>query len=123
MIYLVQLFSTILAVMVIGKSYTDYKKRNESLVVFIFWALTWLAIVFFAYFPQTIDLISQRFDGQTSGVNRVIGLGLTFLFFIIYRVFVKAERIERQLGQLIKQGAMRDLRLVQQAKNKVKSRS
>lgn len=122
MIYLVQFFSTVLAITVIAKSYTDYKRRNESFVVFLFWTLTWLAIVFFAYFPKTIDLINQRFDDQSSGVARVLGLGLTFLFFIIYRVFVKAERIERQLGQLIKQGAMRDLTLARSHRNKVKSR-
>lgn len=108
MTYFIEFFSTIMAVMVIGKSYADYKKGSEALVVFLFWALAWLVIVFIAYFPQTIDLISQRLDGQGSGVARVLGLGLTFLFFVIYRVFVKAERIERKIGLLIQRLAIKE---------------
>lgn len=106
---LIQLISTILAVMVIAKSYADYRRRNEALAVFIFWSAAWLLIVYFAYFPQSIDALSQKFNGRGSGLGRVLSLGMTFLFFIIYRVYVKAERIERKLSGIIKKQALKEI--------------
>lgn len=110
MIYIIQLISTMLAVLVIIKSYADYKRRQEAFVVFLFWTATWLGIVYLAFFPQTVDLLSQRFgNDSTTGFNRMLALSFTFLFFITYRVYIKAERVERKLNRLIKDLAVKEM--------------
>ncbi len=110
MTYFVQFFSTILAVMVIAKSYTDYKRHNESLVVFVFWSVTWIGVTTIALFPEIINLTLNRVGSGTTGIGTFLGMGLVFVLFVVYRLYVKMERIEREITKLIKDLALKEIK-------------
>lgn len=109
MLIMVKVFSAILGFLVISKTFAELKRKRESLVMTIFWTLTWAVIMFIAFFPSIIDWLIRQFDGQGTGLGTFFGLGLTFLFFIIYRVYIKADRVERLLATLIREIAIRDI--------------
>lgn len=107
MIYIAQFFSAFLAALVISKSYSDLKRGQENIVMFIFWGITWIAIAGVAFFPGTIDWLIEKFGGQRTGLGTIFGLGLTFLFFVIYRVYIKADRIEKELSKFVRDLAIK----------------
>jgi hypothetical protein len=103
-----KVFSVLLAAIAISKSYVDLRARVESLQMFIFWVFTWAAIVLVALFPAIVDfLIASSRYGQT-GLGTVFGMGLVFLFFVVYRIYVKMERVEQKLTKTIQELALRD---------------
>ena len=102
-----QLFSVLLAAIAISKSYVDFRARVESLQMFIFWIVTWAAIVIVAVFPWTIDYLLSLGSGR-SGLGTFFGMALVFLFFIVYRMYVKLGRIEQNLIKTIRELALRD---------------
>ena len=103
-----KVFSVLLATIVISKSYVDLRARSESLQMFIFWVFTWTMIMLVALFPSIVDfLIASSRYGQT-GLGTVFGMGLVFLFFVVYRIYVKMESVEQKLTKTIQELALKD---------------
>ncbi|MEX1052141.1 MAG: DUF2304 domain-containing protein [Patescibacteria group bacterium] len=96
-----RIFVVAFTVLIVAKSYLSYRSRHESLVMTIFWIVTWLIITAITFFPQLIDLVidNQRAEG---GIGTILGIGLIFIYFVIYRVYVKADRVEKQLAKLVR---------------------
>jgi len=105
---LVKVLSFVLAAVAISKSYVDFRGKVESLQMFVFWIATWTSIVVIALFPGIIDLLISMFGGGRTGLGTFFGMGLVFLFFIVYRMYVKIERIEQKLTKTIQEFALRD---------------
>jgi hypothetical protein len=103
-----RIFSIILAGVVVSKCYVDFKSRRESLQIFIFWIVTWAAIVLVAVRPSIVDTIILTYGSGETGLGTVFGMGLVFLFFIVYRLYVKLDRIEQVLTKTIQDAALRE---------------
>ena len=98
-----KIFALILAVTVFAKSYLDFRSRTESLRVFLFWTITWASIVVIALFPSIIDAIISFAGGGRAGLGTFFGMAIVFLFFTVYRVYVKIGRIEhRKPGPMLR---------------------
>ena len=103
-----KIFSVVLAVIALSKSYVDFRGRLESLPMFVFWTVTWLLIVAFALFPSLADILLSFSASGRAGLGTFFGMALVFLYFVAYRIYVKLERIEQNLTKTIQQLALRD---------------
>ena len=103
-----QIFSLVLALIGISKSYVDFRSRRESLPMFVLWTLTWTAIVTVALFPSLIDIF-LRGGAAGAGIGRFLGMGVVFEFFLLYRVYTRVERLEQKITALVQEVALRDV--------------
>ena len=103
-----QVFSVFLAAIAISKSYVDFRARKESFQMFLFWTLTWVMIMIVALFPSLVDLLLSSAGGGRAGLGTFLGMGLVFLFFVVYRIYVKVERIEEKVIRTVQELALRD---------------
>jgi hypothetical protein len=103
-----KIFAVILGFIVLAKSYVDFRSRIESLQVFLFWTLTWATIIILAVFPSIIDEILELAGGPGVGLGTFFGMAIVFLFFIVYRIYVKLELVEQKLIRTIQELALRD---------------
>ena len=87
-----QIFSVVLAVIGIAKSYVDFRSRRESLPMFVLWSLTWAVIVAVALFPSLVDIL-LRGGSAGVGIGRFLGMGVVFEFFLLYRTYARVERL------------------------------
>jgi|SRR5437867_2385441 len=104
----VKIFSVLLAAIVISKSYVDFRARVESLQMFLLWTITWTGITLVALFPSIVDFILEYSASGRAGLGTVFGMGLVFLFFIVYRIYVKLESVEQKLIKTIQQLALKE---------------
>jgi hypothetical protein len=103
-----QIFSLVLALIVISKSYVDLRSRRESLPMFVLWTLTWAVIVAVALSPSLIDIL-LRGSPAGAGIGRILGMGVVFEFFLLYRVYTRVERLEQKITTLVQEVALRDV--------------
>jgi small membrane protein len=103
-----QVFSVLLAAIAISKSYVDFRSRQESLQIFLFWIITWTMIVIVALFPSIIDVLINAFGGGRTGLGTFFGMALVFLYFVVYRVYVKIERMDQKLTKMVQELALRE---------------
>ncbi len=103
-----KIFSLALAIVAVSKSYVDFRARLESLPMFVFWTATWAVIVAFALFPFLVDVLLSFSGTERVGLGTFFGMALVFLYFIVYRIYVKLERIEQNLTKTVQEIALRD---------------
>ena len=103
-----QVFSVILAAVAITKSYLGFRAKVESLQIFLFWVAAWIAIVVVALFPSIVDIAIAHFGSGRAGLGTFFGMALVFVFFVVYRMYLKLERIEQNLTKTIQEFALRD---------------
>ncbi|MDO8513863.1 MAG: DUF2304 family protein [bacterium] len=109
MIFLAKIISIILFILVASKTYLDYKKKKETLGMFLFWVIAWAIIAVFALKPVLFIELNSQFGNQNTGIGTYLGIAFVFLFFITYRVYVKSHRLERQLRDLVMKLGLRDV--------------
>jgi small membrane protein len=102
-----KVFSVLLAGIAISKSYVDFRARVESLQMFLVWTFTWTGIVLVALFPSIVDIGLSSF-GSRAGLGTFFGMALVFLFFVVYRIYVKLDRLEQKLTKTIQELSLRD---------------
>jgi hypothetical protein len=103
-----QIFAVLLAGIVISKSYVDFRARAESLQMFIFWLMTWMMIVLIALFPTIINTLIFSFGSGQAGLGTFFGMVIVFLYFVVYRIYVKLERMEQKLTKTIQELALKE---------------
>lgn len=106
MIIIARILATVFAIIVLSRSIVDYRNRKESAQMTIFWVVVWLAIAIIAFFPSTVDTAIRLFGGDKTGLGTVFGMGIIFVMFVCYRIYVKANRIEKNLNELTRKFAL-----------------
>ncbi len=106
-IVVAKLFSIVLAAVAISKSYVDFRARKESAQMFLLWTLTWIGIVLVALFPSIIDSMIAVGGGR-AGIGTFLGMALVFLFFLMYRMYVRMEGLEQKLTLVVQKIALKE---------------
>lgn len=101
---LAKIIADTVAIFAVAKTAHDFRRRKESLIMFLFWFFVWWGVFILTLFPQIIDKV---FGAGRSGVNTFIGLVIVFVMYLTYRIYLKADRTERMLQRLIKEMAVR----------------
>ncbi len=109
MIIVIKLLAVILALTTIAKSYLDFKKKQETLIMFVFWSVIWIIATTLVVYPLLIERINQFTKDYTLTLGSVVSLAFIFMLYIIYRVYAKAARIEYQLNNLARKISLNQL--------------
>lgn len=108
-ITLPKIIALIFGLIVIAKTLTDYKKKQESWQMLIFWLVIWCGIIIIAFDPMLIAQIISHFGAGNYTIGQIAGTGFVFILFIVYRVYIKANRIEKQIMYLTRKLALKDI--------------
>lgn len=102
---IIKYLALFLTLLVIIKSYLAFRQRQESLVMFLFWSVTWIGIIIIAFYPEVITTVLGE---RRVGVGSFLGVSLVFVYYVLYRVYAKADRIEKQLHDIVRNLALKD---------------
>lgn len=105
-----KIIALVLTVLVLSRSISDYRSRKESLFMTIFWSVIWLIICAIALYPQMIDMLIVKLGNERAGLGTIIGVALIFVMFINYRVYIKANRVEKSLDEINRKIALRKIK-------------
>jgi hypothetical protein len=109
MTIIARIISILLGVIVISKVYLDYKKRNIGLTVFLFWVIAWFGIIVISISPIIIERMSGLIGEGNTGMTAFFAISFVFIFFVVYRVYIKANRLEKMISDIVIKLGLRDL--------------
>lgn len=78
-----------------------FHEGKLSRVALFGWTLVWLAVAVFAWFPQSATSFANAL-GIGRGTDLVIYISLAAIFYLIFRIYVKFEDLERQITDLVR---------------------
>ena len=74
---------------------------------FLEWWTLWLVIGLVALLPDTASYLA-RVVGVGRGSDLVTYLALLLLFYLLFKIFVRLERTDRQLTKVVRELALQD---------------
>jgi len=84
-----------------------YRVKDLSAGGFIFWVLFWLIVLLVVWQPSLSSELAN-FLGVGRGADLVIYVSIALLFYLIFRLTVKAEKIERNITTLAREIALKE---------------
>ena len=80
------------------------KKKNEiSRNEFIFWSIFWAVSMLLILFIKKIDQLVANFGFTASGIDVLLYASVIIIFYLIFRLRLRMEKIERNLTKIIRE--------------------
>lgn len=98
---LIQFVLLILAAISIWRLWQKYLGRDISVVEFIGWLLFWLLTAVVVIFPDLASYVASIF-GVGRGSDLVLYIGLVLAFYLIFRIYVRLEKYDRDLTVVVR---------------------
>jgi len=104
---LLQFLITIVVLIVLGEILTRHKKKELSVISLFLWLFIWLSIVVVAWLPDVTFYIS-RFLNIERGIDSVVYLSIVGLFYLVFRILLKIESLERKIEKVVRKVALKE---------------
>lgn len=102
---------TALIALILSHVFWQYRRRAIAASAAALWSLLWAAAAVLVLWPE----LSSRFAaavGVGRGVDLVLYIAILAIFYLLFRLIVRLERIERSITDIVRKDALtkKDLR-------------
>lgn len=101
----IQILITLFSVLVIVKALGKFQKKEVHGKTVLLWSLFWMLVVFLIWQPNLTNYLAV-FLGVTRGADAVFYLSTVIIFYLLFRIFAKFERIEGDMTTLVRDIAL-----------------
>jgi hypothetical protein len=109
---LIQILLLIFIIFVLSRTIFQFRRGVISGKELAFWFILWLAVGVVVILPQTASFLANLL-GVGRGADLVIYLSILVLFYIVFRIFIRLDRLDREITKIV-----RELALQKKDKNK-----
>src|SRR3989304_3032423 len=102
-----QILLSLLIFFVVYRSFIAYKRQNLSEGFFFLWGIFWLGVLILIFQQNLVSDIAHRL-GISRGVDLVIYISLIALFYLIYKLMVLINELERKITKMVRKSALRE---------------
>lgn len=95
----------IFAVLVVLRTYGQYKKEIVSRYWLLAFSFLWALVVIAALVPRATDIIAQAV-GVERGVDMLVYIAVLVLLYAVYRLFVRTQHMHEEITELVRQIAL-----------------
>src|SRR3989338_3199230 len=95
----IQVLIILFAVFALARAVSRYREGRLPRPWLAFWVLFWFVVVFVTLSPKVADKIAH-IVGVGRGADFVLYVSVAALFYLVFRLFVKIEDVERDVTRL-----------------------
>ena len=92
---------------VLWRTFLRFRKEDITGREFFIWLIFWLLVAAATLVPQKTDIIAQWL-GVERGADLLVYLSIIVLFFVVFRIVVKLEKIDRDITKVVRKTALDD---------------
>lgn len=107
MIIVAQLFLLFLVVLVISLVVLRYRQRKIGTLGFLLWLVLWITAAVVIMFPDS-TMVVARLSGIGRGTDLVLYLSVILILYLLFKVYVRLEQVDREITQIIRAFALRE---------------
>ena len=104
----IQIIGAIFVLFAWSRVYLRYRDDSVSLLGLILWSVIWLGMMIVLFIPETTELFAKKL-GIGRGVDAFLYGSIVILFYLVYRLYVKIESLDREITQVVREESLRDL--------------
>ena len=103
-----QTIALIVIAFFIARLYWQKKKNHIGANEFLFWFIFWLVAAGLIISLKSIDRLVSKLGFTGSGIEVLLYLSVAMLFYFIFRLRLKFEKIEKDITKIVKNIALKD---------------
>jgi len=92
---------------VLWRTFARYKRGDITSQELALWTVFWLLVGVVTLVPKKTDVVAQWL-GVERGADLLVYLSIIVLFFIVFRIIVKLEKIDRDITKVVRKIALDD---------------
>jgi len=104
---LIQIILVAIIAVIIWRLALKLKNKDITVKQFGGWLIIWLAALVVVVWPESTVFIANLV-GVGRGSDLVIYLSVIAIFYIIFRLLLRIEKLEKNLTKLVRQEALKD---------------
>ncbi len=112
MIIFAQIFLLSLVILGMGLVVLRYRQRKIGTLAFLLWLVLWTGAAAVIVFPNS-SVIVARLLGIGRGADLVLYTSLIVTLYLLFRMYVRLEQVNREVTQIVRALALRDRSLKQ----------
>jgi len=101
----IQIFATVISLFVLARAFQKYKTKTIKLSLFFMWSLFWVVAIALVWQPGLTDRIAGILR-VGRGADVISYLSLILIFYLIFKVFIKLERMDQDITSLVRSMAL-----------------
>lgn len=98
---LISLFALLALINLISKKKKALLKNSE----FVIWLIFWLAVGIIVWIPNLTNIIATHL-GIGRGADLVLYASVIILFYLIFKIYVKLEKMERNITKVVRRESL-----------------
>jgi hypothetical protein len=102
---LIQIIVSIFLILIILKTLARRKTKELSIKETIAWLVVWIGTGLIFWFPQYTTRIANIL-GVGRGADLITYLSIIILAYLIFRIFIHLDRIEKNITKLTRENAL-----------------
>lgn len=104
-----QVLILIFILFVLSRVLLKYSRRDISFKEWLLWSIFWVAVGVAAVLPKTTDLLASQVGLATGrGVDLAVYVSIPVLFYIIFRLFAKLDKMDEEITRITRHIALED---------------
>lgn len=101
-----QLFALIIIIYFVFRLFLQKKRKKITRNEFVFWMIFWLFSSLAIVFIKKIDLLVAKLGFSASGIDVLLYFGFAILFYMVFRLRLKIERVDRDMTVVVREIAI-----------------
>lgn len=106
---LIQIITIIAVLYLLTRTAAKYRRREITLNESIGWGILWFAVGIVVLYPKLADRVAAEIGLKTAtGIDLVVYVAVGVVFYLVFRLFVRIERIERDVTKIVRHVALKE---------------
>jgi len=106
MVLIIQVVGIVIALFSLLIVLIRFRKKQISLREFTLWGVFWIILSVFIVYPELMSRIANLF-GVQRGVDVISYFALILLFYLMFKINVRMEKIEQDITKIVKEEALK----------------
>jgi len=102
---IIQFLIVIFALFALSRAILRFKDNRLTVKELAFWTIVWAGVILVSFMPSITGFFSGIF-GIGRGIDFIIYISIILLFYLIFRLYVKAESLEKELTFVVRKLAL-----------------
>ncbi len=94
---------------VLWRTFLRYKHKDITVREFFIWLIFWLLVTIATLAPKKTDIIAQWL-GVERGADLLVYISIIVLFFVVFKIIVKLEKIDKDITEVVRKTALEENR-------------
>lgn len=101
----IKIIVTLFALFAWSRVLLNFRAKHMNIKELGFWTIVWVLAIVVVFIPKKSDALA-RLLGIGRGFDAMVFIAITTLFYIVYRLYVKANENEEIITELVRRLAL-----------------